>query len=105
VVGVVWALWHLPLWTLPGYGWDAIPYWSFALGAISLSVLFTWVLNNTDGSLAMASLMHLAINYGMGAAGILGLLPSPADYWVVASVLFVVYAGVVVAVAGPGKLS
>jgi membrane protease YdiL (CAAX protease family) len=105
IAGVVWAAWHLPLWALPGYGWDAIPYWSFALGAISLSVLLTWVLNNTGGSLLLASLMHLMMNYGMGAAGILGLLPSPADYWVVASVLFVAYAGVVVALAGPRTLS
>jgi hypothetical protein len=53
----------------------------------------------------MASLMHLAFNYGLGAAGILGLVPSPGDYWMVASMLYTLYAAVVALVAGPGKLS
>lgn len=104
-VGVIWAIWHAPLWLLPGYGWDTIPYWSFALGAISSSVLFTWVLNNTGGSLVMASLMHLTLNYGLGAAGILGFVPSPGDYWMVASMLYTLYAAVVVLFAGPKHLS
>jgi membrane protease YdiL (CAAX protease family) len=104
-VGVIWALWHLPLWALPGYGWDAIPYSAYALTAIATSVLFTWVLNNTGGSLVMASLMHLMINYGMGVVGILGLLPSPEDYWTLSSTLFALYAGAVVLIAGPRTLS
>jgi membrane protease YdiL (CAAX protease family) len=104
-VGLIWAIWHSPLWLLPGYGWDAIPYWSFALGTISSSVLFTWVLNNTGGSLVMASLMHLTLNYGLGAAGILGLVPSPGDYWRIASLVYTIYAAVVVLIAGPRHLS
>jgi membrane protease YdiL (CAAX protease family) len=105
IVGLIWALWHLPLWLLPGYGWDAVPYWSFALGAISCSVLMTWILNNTDGSLLMASIMHLMMNYGFGVVGILGLIPVPRDYWIIASILFVIYAVLVVLINGPKNLS
>lgn len=105
IVGVIWALWHLPLWLLPGYGWDAIPYWTFALGAISTSVLMTWVLNNTDGSLVMASIIHLMMNYGLSVVGILGLVPSPQDYWTIASILFAIYAVLVILIAGPKRLT
>jgi len=105
IVGVVWALWHLPLWLLPGYGWVEFPYLAFALVAISTSVLMTWVLNNTNGSLVMASIIHLMMNYGLCVVGILGLIPSPRDYWMTASVLFVVYAVLVVLIAGPRNLS
>ena len=105
IVGVIWAVWHLPLWTLKGYGWDAIPYWTFALSAISASVLFTWVLNNTGGSLVMATLIHLMMNLGMNVVGILGLLPSPAKGWTIAAILFAIYAIIIVLIAGPKNLS
>jgi membrane protease YdiL (CAAX protease family) len=105
IVGVIWALWHLPLWFLPGYGWDAIPYWTFALSAISISILMTWVLNNTDGSLVLASIIHLMMNYGLSVVGILGLMPSPRDYWTIAAMLYVIYAVSIVLVAGPRRLS
>jgi hypothetical protein len=90
---------------LPGYGWDAIPYWAFALGAISTSVLMTWVLNNTGGSLLMASTIHLMMNFGISVVGILGLIPDPKDYWILASVLYAAYAVLVILVAGPKRLS
>jgi membrane protease YdiL (CAAX protease family) len=105
IVGVIWALWHLPLWLLPGYGWDAIPYWTFAIGAISTSVIMTWVLNNAEGSLVLASIIHLMMNYGLSVVSILGLVPSPRNYWMIASVLFAVYAVLVVLIAGPRRLS
>ncbi|UCB47297.1 MAG: CPBP family intramembrane metalloprotease [Spirochaetota bacterium] len=105
IVGVIWAVWHLPLWTLTGYGWEAIPYWTFALSAISTSVLFTWVLNNTGGSLVMATLIHFMMNLGMNVVGILGLLPSPGKGWTIAAILFAIYAIIIVLIAGPKNLS
>ncbi len=101
IVGLIWALWHLPLWTLKGQIWEMVPYWAFALGAISSSVIFTFVLNNTDGSLFMASLIHFAMNYGMNVVGILGLIPSPREAWLIASLLFTFYAIIIIVVSGP----
>jgi hypothetical protein len=86
-------------------GWESSPYWAFALAAVSSSVIFAWVVNNTNGSMVMASLFHLAMNFGMALVGILGLLPSPRDGWTIASIIFALYAIVVALVAGQSGLS
>jgi membrane protease YdiL (CAAX protease family) len=103
IVGVVWAIWHLPLWFLPGCGWDATPYWAFALSAVSSSVLITFVFNNTGASLLMASIIHFSLNFGMGVVRMFGLLPSPREAWVIVSVLYTLYAGTITVLSAAGS--
>jgi membrane protease YdiL (CAAX protease family) len=105
IVGVIWALWHLPLWTIEGQIWEATPYWTFALGVISSSVLFTFVLNNTNGSLLLATLIHLAMNFGLNMVLILGWIPTPAETMKMISILLTLLAIVISVIAGPKKLS
>lgn len=105
IVGVIWALWHLPLWTIEGQVWEVTPYWTFALGAISSSVLFTFVLNNTNGSLLMATLIHLAMNFGLNMVLILGWIPTPAETMTLISILLTLLAIIISMIAGPKKLS
>ncbi len=60
VLGLFWGLWHLPLFfieTSTQYR-GAIPLWEFVLQIMVLSVLFTWLYNNTQGSLLVAILFH-----------------------------------------------
>lgn len=64
VVGVVWAAWHLPLFAFPN---DIGPYYGrpFAgtlLTLMLISVLFTWVWNNTGGSLLAVMVFHAMFN-------------------------------------------
>src|SRR5919206_2085976 len=59
ILGLVWALWHLPLFLVPS--WDT-PHGSlldvveFIVVATASAVIFTWVFNNTRGSVLMAIL-------------------------------------------------
>jgi membrane protease YdiL (CAAX protease family) len=72
-LGLVWGLWHIPLYFVPGTGQfetvqgAASP--AFAIGAfvvwtIGLSILLTWLFNETRGSLVVAILFHASVNLG-----------------------------------------
>ena len=75
IIGVLWGLWHLPNWWLPGtgqyvqvqgnanYGFFIV---QFILGTTALSVLYTWVYNNTRGSLLMPLLFHASVGTASG---------------------------------------
>jgi len=60
VLGFFWGLWHLPLFFMEGttQAEAAIPIWEFIIQIMVLSVLFTWLYNNTGGSLLVAILFH-----------------------------------------------
>lgn len=100
-VGVVWAVWHLPLFYVPSETiYYRNPVLGFAVSITLLSVLMTWVYNNTGGSLLPAILFHASFNWSQAMFPILDSDP--------ASLAFVVLlAAVTVAVVvhwGPERL-
>ena len=71
LLGLIWGLWHLPLYFVLGTGQSELlragtsPV--FAIGGfigwtIGLSVLFTWLFNQTGGSLIVVILFHASVN-------------------------------------------
>jgi uncharacterized protein len=61
-VGVVWALWHLPNFFLPGYPHRGLPFTAFFILVVSYSILFTWLHIKTGGNLSVAVVFHAALN-------------------------------------------
>ncbi len=59
IVGVIWALWHIPLLLAPG---NTSPVAFFLVKIIADSVLYTWLYNSTRGSLLLATLFHASGN-------------------------------------------
>jgi membrane protease YdiL (CAAX protease family) len=62
VLGVVWGVWHLPLYLV---GTEIRPLSLFApwvLLTVAVSVIYTWIYNGTGGSLLMVLLFHAASN-------------------------------------------
>lgn len=62
ILGVAWGLWHLPLHFIEGSTQAAIPVWQFLIQTLALSVLYTWLHNNTGGSVLVAVLFHTVGN-------------------------------------------
>ena len=62
VIGLVWALWHAPLFLIESTSQASFsPVW-FTIHAVAFSVVLTWVYNSTGGSLLVAVLFHGATN-------------------------------------------
>ncbi len=67
LLGTIWALWHLPLFYVPGtYQYDVglgtIRFWLFLVHFLPLSVLMTWIYNSTRRSTLSAVLVHFSGN-------------------------------------------
>ncbi|MGD8276845.1 MAG: CPBP family intramembrane metalloprotease, partial [Gemmatimonadota bacterium] len=67
-VGVLWAIWHVPLFLAPGGQPGAPPLPVFVVILLAHSVLFGWLWFRTGGSLLIALLYHTSINVTSGVA-------------------------------------
>jgi membrane protease YdiL (CAAX protease family) len=66
LLGIVWALWHLPLFFLPGSGSDGQSFPIYLMHVTTLSVAMSWLYWRTHGSLLLVMLMHASVNNTTG---------------------------------------
>jgi uncharacterized protein len=103
VVGVIWAFWHLPLLMAPG---SSSPLGLFMIKVIADSVLFTWLYNNSKGSLLLVTMFHAVGNTGAVFLPVATTISGAnANTLVIQVALEIVVAVVVVLTQGPARLS
>lgn len=71
IIGAIWGVWHLPLFFIPGNFHQHIPFWIFILQDIALSIVLTWIYNNTKKSLILVHIFHTSSNITLGLLPIL----------------------------------
>jgi len=67
ILGTIWALWHLPLFFIEGTTQAAIPMYQYFLQTIVLAIIYTWLHNNTGGSVFIAITFHAVSNISAAA--------------------------------------
>ncbi len=105
VLGFLWALWHLPLFWTTGLGHPDVSFGLFATAVVGLSILFTWVYNNTQGSLVTILLFHASINFTLWFVPVLPTGMMPLRLSLIGVGLLWIVAIAVVIVEGPTRLA
>jgi CAAX protease family protein len=62
LLGMLWAVWHLPLFFVPEADTSGQSFPLYSLQVTALSVAMAWLYANTRGSLLPVMLMHAAVN-------------------------------------------
>lgn len=96
VLGVIWALWHLPLWFLAGSSQQGSSFLIFTANLVLNSILYTWLCNNAKGSILVAVVFHAISNT------IVQVFPQPTDnlfYWILLGLVILL----VVVISGPKR--
>jgi membrane protease YdiL (CAAX protease family) len=69
LLGLLWAGWHFPLFLVPGYNGAgtglfgiALPFCAFLVSTVAITIIITWVFNQTRESLLLVMMVHAAAN-------------------------------------------
>ncbi len=104
LVGIFWGTWHLPLFYMVGTSQHElqIPFIGFVGGITAISILFTWLHNNTGGSIWTAIFFHWVYTYS-GQVVATGVTRSPIYNWL-EYLPYILVALLVVSIWGPKTL-
>jgi uncharacterized protein len=91
VLGVTWAVWHLPLFFIPGTSQGYMNFWGFMLMATGNSWFFAWVRRSSGNRTAAGIMAHGLLNAFAGVFPFIVTIQNRSQprFWIFASLAFV----------------
>jgi hypothetical protein len=88
VIGVIWGIWHLPLWFMTGDLHSAYSFLAFVMMTTSISVMYAWLYNSSGKKLIVVMFFHAMSNTAAPLLPFLhGIEGKPESaYWIYAAV-------------------
>ncbi len=88
VIGVIWGIWHLPLWFMTGDLHSAYSFIAFVIMTTSISIMYAWLYNSSGKKLIIVMFFHAMNNTAAPLLPFLhGIEGKPENaYWIYAAV-------------------
>jgi membrane protease YdiL (CAAX protease family) len=106
VLGVIWVVWHWPMFFMEGsilqtaFPIGTAVFWrGWALSVVAGTILYTWIYNHTGRSILSAILLHFSMNFANE------VLRAQAAFTVYRSLWLAILAATIVLIWGPGTLT
>ena len=62
VIGLIWGIWHLPLWFMAGDLHSAYSFLAFVMMTMSISIIYAWLYNSSGKKLIVVIFFHAMSN-------------------------------------------
>jgi membrane protease YdiL (CAAX protease family) len=92
ILGAIWGLWQLPLHFIGGTIQHTVPIWEFVAQTIVVTIAYTWLYNNTGGSILVAMLFHAVNSF---TAAVVPYWTTEAGRWIHLAILLLVVGAIV----------
>ncbi|USN96549.1 MAG: CPBP family intramembrane metalloprotease [Candidatus Nomurabacteria bacterium] len=71
ILGLLWGLWHIPLFMIADSFQANLPFVGFLISAIATSILTSWVFNNSRGSVLLVAIFHAVTDVSIAYTGVM----------------------------------
>jgi len=89
IIGALWSLWHLPSFFSPSTLQYQQPFFSFLSSVLLLSIIFTWLYNNTGRSVLVVMAFHTSVNVSYWMIPINSTFTGPIYYTIMLAIIVI----------------